>query len=141
MQSKNLKCKALIVSLIYLICLNFGSLGAKVDNSDKFKKLTLKWRLIKNPENESGANKAAFIFINNGPETIKTGKWSLYFNQSFLKPKQPADLANGKIEHLNGDLYRYVPHSNFTLRQGDSLFFEYEADGILFNEKYAPLVG
>ena len=74
MQSKNLKCKALIVSLIYLICLNFGSLGAKVDNSEKFKKLTLKWRLIKNPENESGANKAAFIFINNGPETITTGE-------------------------------------------------------------------
>ena len=123
MQSKNLKCKALIVSLLYLISLNFGCYGANLDESDKFEKLTLKWRLIKNPANESGANKAAFIFINNGPETIKTGKWSLYFNQSFLKPKQPADLANGKIEHLNGDLYRYVPHSNFTLRQGDSLFF------------------
>lgn len=138
MLRKNYNHLALIVSLIYLICLNFGSLGAKVDNSDKFEKLALKWRLIKNPANESGANKAAFIFINNGPETINTGKWSLYFNQSFLKPKQPADLANGKIEHLNGDLYRYVPHSNFTLRQGDSISFEYEADGILFNEKYAP---
>ena len=57
MQSKNLKCKALIVSLIYLICLNFGSLGAKVDNSDKFKKLTLKWRLI----NKFGRASKTFI--------------------------------------------------------------------------------
>ncbi|WP_255037494.1 family 20 glycosylhydrolase [Lacihabitans soyangensis] len=107
-------------------------------NTNELEKLTIKWQLIKNPEIESGTNKSAFTFINSGTETIKTGKWSLYFNQSFLKPIQPDNLTKGKIEHLNGDLYRYVPDSSFTLSQGDSLFFEYEAAGILFNEKYAP---
>jgi hypothetical protein len=83
MQRKNLKCKALILSLVFPICLNFGSLGARVDDSAKFEKRTLKWRLIKNPKNESGANKAAFIFIDNGIETIKGSKMLEYF----LAPK------------------------------------------------------
>lgn len=138
MKRKSFKYIALIVSLFYLIALNIGCSETKLANSNEFEKLTIKWRLIKNPKSETETNKAAFTFINNGTDTIKTGKWSLYFNQSFLKPKQSDDLTKGKIEHLNGDLYRYVPDSGFTLRQGDSLLFEYEGAGILFNEKYAP---
>ncbi len=138
MQRENFKYITLIISLFYLIFFNIGCTGKKFDNRNELEKLTIKWRLIKNPKSETETNKAAFTFINNGVETIKTGNWSLYFNQSFLKPKQPDDLAKGKIEHLNGDLYRYIPDSTFTLGQGDSLFFEYEAAGILFNEKYAP---
>ena len=138
MKRKSFKYIALIVSLFYLIALNIGCSGTKLANSNEFQKLTIKWRLIKNPQSETETNKAAFTFINNGTDTIKTGKWWLYFNQSFLKPKQSDDLTKGKIEHLNGDLYRYVPDSGFTLRPGDSLLFEYEGAGILFNEKYAP---
>jgi hypothetical protein len=75
-------------------------------NSNELEKLTVKWRLIQNPKSETETNKAAFTFINNGAETIKTGNWALYFNQSFLKPMKSDDLTQGEIEHLNGDLYR-----------------------------------
>lgn len=138
MQRNNFTYIFCFILTVCLIVLNIGCSSSNLKNTNELEKLTIKWRLIKNPKNETETNRSAFTFINNGAETIKTGKWSLYFNQSFLKPIQPDDLSKGKIEHLNGDLYRYVPDSSFTLRQGDSLFFEYEAAGILFNEKYAP---
>lgn len=138
MQRKNFTYIICFISIFCLIVLNIGCSSSNLKNTNALEKLTIKWRLIKNPKSEAETNKAAFTFLNNGTETIKTGKWSLYFNQSFLKPKESNDLTKGKIEHLNGDLYRYVPDSSFILRQGDSLIFEYEAAGILFNEKYAP---
>ena len=138
MKRKNFTYITLIVSFFWLITSSIGCSSSNLKNTSEFEKLTIKWRLIKNPKSETETNKSAFTFINNGAETIKTGNWALYFNQSFLKPMQSDELTQGKIEHLNGDLYRYVPDSSFTLRQGDSLIFEYEAAGILFNEKYAP---
>ncbi len=126
------------ISFFCLIVFNIGCSSSILKNTNELEKLTVKWRLIQNPKSETETNKAAFTFINNGAETIKTGNWALYFNQSFLKPMKSDDLTQGEIEHLNGDLYRYVPDSSFTLHQGDSLVFEYEAAGILFNEKYAP---
>ncbi len=138
MRIKEFKKIALILLAFNCISAFFSCSSSKVGTTNVFENLKVKWELIKNPETENGFFKAAFTFVNNGPDSIKTGKWALYFNQSFLKPNASNDLSKGILEHINGDLYRFVPSSSFMLKPGDSLVYDFEAAGILFNEKYAP---
>jgi len=138
MKIKDFKKIAFLLLAFYCITAMLSCTTSKVSTTTIFENLKVKWELKQNPENENGFFKAAFTFVNHGSDTIKTGKWALYFNQSFLKPNSSNDLSKGMLEHVNGDLYRFVPSSSFMLNPGDSLVYDFEAAGILFNEKYAP---
>jgi hexosaminidase len=48
------------------------------------------------------------------------------------------DSLIGKVEHINGDFYRFVPGSNFVLQPGDSLKVEYGYDGVMIKESDSP---
>lgn len=116
-----------------------GCWGNSMQNSKDFEQLTVKWKLVENTKNEKATCKSAFTFINNGSLAVNTGNWAMYFNQNTLMPMQSDYPAKGTVEHINGDLYRFVPGSSFKINPGDSLVFEYRYEGALIKERDAPI--
>jgi hexosaminidase len=62
----------------------------------------------------------------------------MYFNQDTFMPFAMADSAQGMVEHINGDLFRFVPGAEFAIAPGDSLVFEYMYNGVVVKENLAP---
>ncbi len=100
--------------------------------------LHIKWSLIENKWGESNECLAEFTFINNGSSEIEGTDWVLYFNQTTIDPKIMKDTTLGKVEHINGDFYRFVPGTSFKIAAGDSLKFEYSYEGVMIKYGDAP---
>ncbi|HSF53107.1 MAG TPA: family 20 glycosylhydrolase, partial [Algoriphagus sp.] len=82
---------------------------------------------------------AEFTFINNGQSEINYGDWALYFNQATLRIGHLPDSLNGVVEHVNGDLYRFLPGKEFNLSPGDSIRINYSYVGFLIKNSDAPV--
>ncbi|MFN8254470.1 MAG: family 20 glycosylhydrolase [Bacteroidales bacterium] len=100
--------------------------------------LQIKWSLIENKWGDPSECTAEFTFINTGSADIDGADWIMYFNQTTIDPKTMKDTTLGKVEHINGDFYRFVPGQNFNIAAGDSLKFEYTYDGVMIKYGDAP---
>ena len=98
--------------------------------------LKVDWKVLGNLENETCS--AAFTFTNNGEATIDNQSWALYFNQNTLRMNTMPDSLKGFVEHVNGDLYRFLPGKEFLLNPGDSITINYSYKGFLIKESDAP---
>ena len=136
---QSLNTIAWIISLFYVLTTLTGCLGNLVQNTKEFEQLTVKWKLVENTKKEKETCKAAFTFINNGSVAVNTGNWAMYFNQNTLVPMPSDESDKGAVEHINGDLYRFVPGSSFKINPGDSLVFGYRYKGMLVKERDAPI--
>lgn len=81
---------------------------------------------------------AEFTFINTGSSELDGADWVLYFNQATIVPKTMKDSMLGKVEHINGDFYHFVPGKSFKIEPGDSLKFEYVYDGAMIKYGDVP---
>ncbi len=81
---------------------------------------------------------AEFIFANNSQTTVKYGDWALYWNQNTLRMSEMSDSLLGVVEHLNGDLYRFLPGKEFMLKPGDSVAVRYSYKGYLIKNSDSP---
>jgi len=99
--------------------------------------LKVKWQLLENTR--EGTCIAEFSFVNNSQEIVKYGDWALYFNQNTLQPAEMPNAKLGVVEHMNGDLYRFLPGEAFMLKPGDSVAIRYSYSGFLIKDRDAPV--
>lgn len=123
----------------FIFAMVFFSCGEKKPMEGQFSKVAVSWKHIENKiQDEHYLCKAALSFKNNSNDTLKYGDWALYFNQNTLRMAEAKSANIGLVEHVNGDLYRFVPGKDFKLSPGDSLKFSYEYNGILIKDSDAP---
>ena len=112
-----------------------GSAGLEKEQVDQLK---VTWELLGNSMGGKEQCKTAFTFINAGNRAIGNQQWVMYFNQQTIMPNPLLDSTKGKVEHINGDFYRFIPGKTFNLPPGDTLVLEYGYEGVLLKETDAP---
>jgi hexosaminidase len=98
--------------------------------------LAITWTLVSNQPDETC--NATFTFRNTGKMLVGKRDWALYFNQNTLTPAKMPDAAKGTVEHINGDLYRFLPGPEFSVAPGDSLTVRYTYSGMMIKQSDAP---
>lgn len=127
-----LRTNVAIAFISLLLACNSGA----VKNKAALTPMDVKWQMKKNSATETCH--AMFIFLNNGNDTVKYGNWALYFNQNTLDMGEMPDAEKGTVEHVNGDLYRFLPGKAFVLKPGDSITVNYFYKGFMVKYSDAP---
>lgn len=128
----------LFSSLILLFAICWSCSVDSPANSSGLDQLDVTWTLLRNtPQHECIAE---FEFINTGKSEVTQKDWALYFNQNtlFMGDALP-DSTKGKVEHVNGDLFRFLPEKDFFIAPNDTLRIRYKYKGILIKESDAPI--
>jgi len=100
--------------------------------------LALEWEFKGNNIKE-GNSSASFTLFNTGSQVLGNNGWALYFNQMGSGVIQESVTGNVQIEHVNGDLVRILPTSEFSLNPGGSVEISYDKSGRVLKENEAPL--
>ena len=124
------------ITVITIMTILFACSSGKSTDESEFSKLAVTWKLQEN--SPDGKCRAEFSFTNIGQVTVKSGDWALYFNQNTLRMAEMPDANIGVVEHVNGDLYRFLPGNDFLLKPGDSVTVRYSYKGFLIKESDAP---
>ena len=100
--------------------------------------LALEWE-FKGNNNQEGNSSASFTLLNTGTQTLGNSGWALYFNQMGSGVIQESVTGKVQIEHVNGDLVRIIPTSEFILNPGEAVDISYNKPGRVLKENEAPL--
>ncbi len=100
--------------------------------------LQLKWECLTN--HDEGDHFLAELTITNLSDVALTGQdWALCFN-SCRKIKPESVQGGFRVEHVNGDLSRFIPSKEFAgLAAGESVVIRYQGLLWVINETDAPL--
>ncbi|MDI9336853.1 MAG: family 20 glycosylhydrolase [Alphaproteobacteria bacterium] len=132
-----MKLTNLFILKLLIIVILFSTCQTNKTDSSNLSQLSVDWQLVGNMAN--GDCVAEFTFFNNSSEPITSSRWALYFNQNTLNMgNNTPDSALGVVEHINGDLYRFIPGALFTIPASDSLKIQYRYKGVMIKEKDAP---
>ncbi len=96
------------------------------------------WELQSNFIPKDGQCRAVFTFENKSDSIFKFTNWKMYFNQVTLQILPSPNSENGVVEHVNGDLYRFIPSSKFELKPNQKISIPYEMDGSIISDNSAP---
>jgi hexosaminidase len=122
-----------ILPMIFMVgCKNNDNTGKVLEH------IQVKWKLIENKKSDGRKCVAEFTFINNSEKQLDIGNWKMFFNQNTLPIGNNPDDNKGFVEHINGDLYGFVPGPEFVLAPYDSQSVRYEYKGALIKERDAP---
>jgi hexosaminidase len=125
------------VSLFLIGAALWGCASKAPGEGAALEQLSIVWTLLANTA--QGECVAEFAFVNRGKAAVRQGDWALYFNQNTLRMAAPTpDSSKGRVEHVNGDLYRFVPGQAFVAPPGDTLRIRYRYEGMLIKERDAP---
>lgn len=105
-------------------------------NQTGLSELNVRWQMVENTAQQTC--NAEFTFINDGLSVINYGNWALYFNQNTLRMGEMPDSSKGVVEHVNGDLYRFLPGKEFTVKPGDSIIIGYSYKGFMIKDSDSP---
>ncbi len=101
--------------------------------------MAVSWEVISNFVGESDEFDARFYIKNKGKEGLTDKNWAIFFNMAprpILPNKTP---QTARVEHINGDWYKLVPESGFSLAPGDSVEIRYTGTEGVIKETDAPL--
>ena len=108
------------VSLFLIGAALWGCASKAPGEGAALEQLSIVWTLLANTA--QGECVAEFAFVNRGQAAVRQGDWALYFNQNTLRMAAPLpDSSKGRVEHVNGDLYRFLPGEEFLAAPGDTL--------------------
>lgn len=101
-------------------------------------RLKTSWEVVENHYQGRDNFQSAFTFINTAGKPFPSKGWQLYFN--FIRMVTPGELpGHVKVEHINGDLYRFTPADGFNgIAPGDSLKLAITGDAWAVNFTDAP---
>jgi hexosaminidase len=131
-----------ILRTMLLFAAAFASLAAckPTQLSSGFgKDISIRWEHLGNYSASGKQCRVKFIFANNGKETFKSGNWHLYFSAVPLKPLASETPEIGKVEHVNGDFFRFAPGEKFEIKPGEKLEFTYSLSGGIINYNQPPI--
>ncbi|MDO8951477.1 MAG: glycoside hydrolase family 20 zincin-like fold domain-containing protein, partial [Draconibacterium sp.] len=132
------KIRFLQMVSVFIVFVFLASCSGSVKNPGQFsEKLVVTWEHLENVWGEPTNSRSCFTFINKGNSELNS-HWVLYFNQATIMPVNGGDSLIGRIEHINGDFYRFVPGEKFLLQPGDSIRIEYGYKGVMIKESDSP---
>ena len=101
-------------------------------------RLKTSWEVVENHYQGKDNFLSAFTFVNTANKPFPAKGWQLYFN--FIRMVTPGELpGHVKVEHINGDLYRFTPADGFAgIAPGDSLKLDITGDAWAVNFTDAP---
>lgn len=101
-------------------------------------RLKTSWEVVENHYQGQDNFLSAFTFVNTANKPFPSKGWQLYFN--FIRMVTPGELpGHVKVEHINGDLYRFTPADGFAgIAPGDSLRLGITGDAWAVNFTDAP---
>ncbi|WP_025764295.1 family 20 glycosylhydrolase [Dyadobacter tibetensis] len=103
------------------------------------REISVSWKLISNFVEPEGSFQAQFTLANHGKLSLNDKNWALFFNMS-PRPILPNSHSEpGSLEHINGDWYKLVPNTGFTLTSGDSITIKYHGTEGVIKEGDAPV--
>lgn len=125
--------------LFFLLALFTMSCNQMKDSSaPDTNELALEWEFTGNHFPE-GYSSAVFTLKNNSNQVLGATGWALYFNQMGQGVIGESVTGNVQIEHVNGDLVRIIPGSEFKLAPGEQVEISYNKPGLVLKENEAPL--
>ena len=133
-----MNAKIQIYLILSLIIMSNSACTKKTVKQEFTDNLSVSWELKSNFISEDQECQAVFEFENKGDSTIKPGNWKMYFNQVTLKIVPPENPEKGVVEHVNGDLYRFIPGPRFELKPNNKISIEYKMHGCIISESYGP---
>jgi hexosaminidase len=114
--------------------------GVRAQQSTPYDAARLKtsWEVEENHYQGRDNFQSAFTFVNTAGKPFPSKGWQLYFN--FIRMVTPGELpGHVKVEHINGDLYRFTPADGFNgIAPGDSLKLAITGDAWAVNFTDAP---
>lgn len=101
-------------------------------------RLKTSWEVVENHYQGKDNFLSAFTLVNTASKPFPAKGWQLYFN--FIRTVASTELpGHVKVEHINGDLYRFVPAEGFNgIAPGDSLKLAIAGDAWAVNFTDAP---
>jgi len=128
--------KALLFTLVSLFVLSCNKM-ANSDHPDG-NSIALEWEFRGNNITE-GYFSSTFTLINNSEQTLGNKGWSLYFNQMGRGVLEKSVTGHVQITHVNGDLLKITPTSEFKLGPGERVEISFNKPGWLIKENESPL--
>lgn len=122
-----------VLALILVSCNHLKDSSAPGTNQ-----LRLEWEFLGNHVPE-GYSSAVFRLTNQSKQELGNSGWALYFNQMGRGVIRESVTGKVQIEHVNGDLVRILPDTDFLLKPGDEVEISYRKPGRVFKENEAPL--
>ncbi|HVI46786.1 MAG TPA: family 20 glycosylhydrolase [Chitinophaga sp.] len=115
-----------------------GAVYAQKATSFDVARLRTSWQVVENHYQGKNRFLSEFTFINTSNKPFPAKGWQLYFN--FVRMVKAGTLpGNVKVEHVNGDLFRFVPADNFTgIAPGDSIKLGIDGEAWAINFTDAP---
>lgn len=112
----------------------FASAPVKLNTRD----LAVSWQVIANDQPKPGQSINQITITNKGKVTLPASGWKLYFNSArMILPETPSH--NGKIDFLNGDLFRFDPDASFgELKPGASVQIQFVSEDPTINMTDGP---
>ncbi|WP_246485212.1 family 20 glycosylhydrolase [Chitinophaga qingshengii] len=101
-------------------------------------RLKTSWEVGENNYQGKANFLSTFTFVNNSDKPFPAKGWELYFN--FIREVKGGELpGHVKVEHINGDLFRFTPAEGFKgIAPGDSLKLNIVGDAWAVNFTDAP---
>ena len=127
-----------LVATGMLLCSTVAGIQAQQTTPYDVARLKTSWEVVQNHYNDKDNFLSTFTFVNTSKKNFPAKGWQLYFN--FVRMVKEEELpAHVKVEHINGDLYRFTPADGFTgIAPGDSLKLGMVGDAWAVNFTDAP---
>lgn len=100
--------------------------------------LAVSWQVIANDQPKPGQSINQVTITNKGKVALPASGWKLYFNSArMVLPEPPSH--NGKVDFLNGDLFRFNPDASFgELKPGASVQIQFVSEDPTINITDGP---
>lgn len=99
--------------------------------------LKVTWGIVTNGYQNRNATLSNFTIVNKGKTPFPANGWTLYYN--FVRMVHPDTLHGLALEHVNGDLFKITPTSDFkAIAPGDSLVVSLVSDAWTIHNTDAP---
>jgi len=126
-----------ILLLCFFATLIFSCTTDKNNISEK--DLSLSWEVKENFYLGKYQSRNEFVFTNKSNSSIGNN-WEIYFNlvRKIIQDSSNVITGNVNILHVNGDLFKLIPNSNFNLASGDSISIGFTTSDWIINTSDAP---
>lgn len=127
------------LALYFLISLLFSCGNPSEKDVAEKSQLAVSWELMSNFVGQRDEFDARFFIKNKGEKVLSDKDWAIFFNmapRAILPNKIPQPA---RVEHINGDWYKLVPESGFSLAAGESVEVRYTGSEGVIKETDAPL--
>jgi hexosaminidase len=102
-------------------------------------RIAVQWELITNFTDSKNTFAAKFTIGNKSDINLTGRNWALFFNMAPRPILENSSPQPARVEHINGDWYKLVPHENFSLQKDQTIEILYRGTEGVIKETDQPL--